>query len=100
MPSERAAANKEEKGERKMQIGDIVRLKAGGPKMTVERLTMRSTEVEAVSPESGEVHCVWFQTIAVPCDGESEPYLTWGQLWRDSFLPCLLILDTERRAAR
>jgi uncharacterized protein YodC (DUF2158 family) len=74
-----------------MQIGDIVRLKAGGPKMTVERLS--STEVEAV-------HCVWFQTIAVPCDGESEPYLTWGQLWRDSFLPCLLILDTERRAAR
>lgn len=39
--------------ERKFNTGDIVKLKSGGPSMTVDQVT--SAEVE-----SGKVRCQWF----------------------------------------
>ena len=38
------------KENQKLEIGDVVRLKSGGPKMTVAKL----------KDEHGNVYCVWF----------------------------------------
>jgi len=55
------------KTNQKLEIGDVVRLKSGGPKMTVAK----------PEDEQGQVKCVWFV-------GD------YGKLYFDYFLPGVL----------
>jgi uncharacterized protein YodC (DUF2158 family) len=51
------------------EVGSVVRLKTGGPSMTVER----------VHPDGGVITCVWFDEII------SEKAAGWGKFNREKF---------------
>jgi len=62
-----------------LKVGDIVVLKSGGPKMTIEKIDQRnSTNSENV------IHCVWFDNL----QGNE-------QLKRETFFPETLIKKSD-----
>lgn len=46
-----------------LQVGDVVRLKSGGQRMTVENIGSYGP----IGPESG-AKCVWFDSKGNPCE--------------------------------
>lgn len=45
-----------------MKLGDTVRLKSGGPLMTVDKLHKNMPEGEAA------ISCIWFNDLGVKCN--------------------------------
>jgi uncharacterized protein YodC (DUF2158 family) len=59
-----------------LKVGDVVRLKAGGPRMTVE----------AIHSE-GTVGCVWFQASFIGHDADGDPEWLYHDVARATFRP-------------
>lgn len=69
-----------------MKIGDLVRLKSGGPTMVVE-------SVGRTNPESIVCSCTWFQR-----EGDAEGYNKdsgWSKCLSVTFDARILVLDEE-----
>jgi uncharacterized protein YodC (DUF2158 family) len=55
---------------RKFKVGDVVRLKSGGPEMTVE-------SIESLSFMGGDYNCQWFKDKSLCLEVSRKKRLSW-----------------------
>lgn len=76
----------------KIKVGDVVKLRGGGPAMTVERvgveLALATSTRGSMDPPNGQrvdAVCVWFRQTGVVAAGDRRSCVIWDGPYREIF---------------